>query len=331
MCTAITYKTEDFYFGRTLDYECSFGENIVITPRNYIFDFERLGVMQKHYAIIGMAHVANGYPLYYDATNEKGLCIAGLNFVGNACYFEEEANKKNLATFELIPWILGQCATVEEARKKLDNINLTNRRFSKDLQVAELHWLIADRQECITVEPMSDGLKIYENHVGVLTNNPHFPVQMLNLANYMNLTKKQPENCFEGIDLALYSRGMGALGLPGDLSSSSRFVRAAFTKFHSKSGPEELSSVGQFFHIAETVSQTNGCCEVENGEYEKTIYTCCINADKGIYYYTTYNNRQITAVDIKNEKLESNTLICHTPITQEQINIQNSKNNSAKL
>lgn len=323
MCTAITYKTEDFYFGRTLDYQHSFGESIVITPRNFIFDFGTSGLMQKHYAIIGMAHIADNYPLYYDAANEKGLCIAGLNFVGNARYFEPQAGKTNLANFQLIPWILGQCATVKEARKKLETVNITNRHFSKDLPVAELHWIIADKEDCITLESTKDGLQIYENAVGTLTNNPPFPMQMHNLSNYMHLSPKQPKNRFEGLALNTYSRGMGALGLPGDLSSQSRFVRAAFTKQNSKTGPDENASVNQFFHILETVSQTNGCCEVENGEYEKTIYTSCINADKGIYYYTTYGNRQITAVDIKNEKSESSNLIYYPLINQEQIYIQN--------
>lgn len=323
LCTAITYKTEDFYFGRTLDYEHSFGESIVITPRNYIFDFGTSGLMQKHYAIIGMAHIAENYPLYYDAANEKGLCMAGLNFVGNARYFESKADKINLANFELMPWILGQCATVKEAREKLETVNITNRHFSKDLPVAELHWIIADKHDCITLESIKDGIKIYENPVGVLTNNPPFPMQMFNMSNYMHLSPKQPENRFDGTAFKPYSRGMGALGLPGDLSSQSRFVRVAFTKFNSKSGPEENSSVGQFFHILETVGQTNGCCETESGEFEKTIYTSCINSDKGIYYYTTYHNRQITAVDMQAERLDSNTLIFYTPIMQEQIYIQN--------
>ena len=88
MCTAATYQTKDFYFGRTLDYEFSYGEEIVITPRNYEFNFRHMGQAEEHYAIIGMAHVAGDYPLYYDAINEKGIGMAGLNFVGNAVYAE---------------------------------------------------------------------------------------------------------------------------------------------------------------------------------------------------------------------------------------------------
>ena len=84
MCTAIACQTGDFYFGRNLDYEFSYGEKVVLTPRRYPFVFRKAGSMTEHYAFLGMAHIADGYPLYYDGVNEKGLCIAGLNFVGNA-------------------------------------------------------------------------------------------------------------------------------------------------------------------------------------------------------------------------------------------------------
>lgn len=323
MCTAITYKQNDFYFGRTLDYTFSFGENIVITPRNFIFDFRHKGVMQKHYAIIGSALIKSDYPLYFDAANEKGLCMAGLNFVGNAVYKSATPLKENIAQFELIPWILGQCANVKEAENKLKNINITDTPFSPDLPAASLHWIIADKDNCITVEAVKDGVKIYKNNVGALTNNPTFPEQLLNLNNYMHLSAKPPKNRFsQELNLKPYSLGMGALGLPGDLSSQSRFVRVAFTKFNSISQNNDIS---QFFHILATVSQTNGCTKTNQNQLEKTIYTCCINAQKGVYYYTTYQNRQISAIDMHCEKLDSNALISYPFITTEQINYQNKK------
>lgn len=318
MCTATTYKTKDFYFGRTLDYEFSYSEEVTVTPREFNFDFGSLGVNSKHYAIIGMAHISNKYPLYYDAINENGLCMAALNFVGNAHYKKKVENKDNIAQFEFIPWILCQCSSVKDAREKLERINLTDTPFSKELPLAQLHWIIADKNEAITVESVKDGILIYENPVGVLTNNPPFPEQMFCLNNYMHLSAKVPQNNFsKKLNLNQYSRGMGALGLPGDLSSQSRFVRAAFTKMNSISAEKESESVGQFFHILETVSQTRGCCEVGEGKYEITIYTSCCNADKGIYYYTTYENRQITAVDMHKENLDGCDLI-HYPLIREQ-------------
>ena len=324
MCTAATYKTEDLYFGRTLDYEFSYGETVTVTPRNFRLEFRHMGVTERHFAFIGMAHVADNYPLYYDAVNEKGLCIAGLNFVGNAHYRECREGKDNLAQWELIPWIMARCASVSEAKALLARINLTAEPFAPNLPTAQLHWIISDRSGSITLESVSDGIFVYDNPVGVLTNNPPFPIQLFNLNNYRGLSVDNPENRFsEQLELNAYSRGMGAIGLPGDLSSASRFVRVAFTKMNSLSDDDEKSSVSQFFHILGSVEQQNGCCEVENGQYEKTIYTVCYNASKGIYYYTTYYNHQISAIDMHREDLNGAQLIRYPMRTGEQIYFQN--------
>ena len=324
MCTAATYKTNDFYFGRTLDYEFSYGDEVTITPRNYTFHFRKTGTLESHYAMIGMAYIAGDYPLYYDAVNEKGLGIAGLNFVGNADYKKEVNNKDNVAQFEFIPWILSQCATVKEAIASIERLNLIDEPFSKELPLAQLHWLIADRNEAITVESVKDGIHIYPNPVGVMTNNPPFEAQMFALNNYMHLSPKSPKNSFsDKLPLHTYSRGMGALGLPGDLSSQSRFIRVAFTKMNSVSGSSENESVSQFFHILGSVDQQRGCCDVGEGKYEITLYTSCCNTDKGIYYYTTYENHQITAVNMHNENLDGKNLIRYPLILGEQIKMQN--------
>lgn len=320
MCTAITYRTDDFYFGRTLDYEIVFGETVTVTPRRFPFAFRHEGVMREHYAIIGMAHVSDSYPLYYDAVNEKGLGVAGLNFVGNARYADPVPGKDNIAQFELIPWLLGRCATVHEVRRKLNTLNLTGTPFSTELPTAQLHWLVADKTESIVIESVQEGLRVYDNPVGVLTNNPPFDKQLRFLKQYAHLSGKQP--VYTG-DPRAYSRGRGALGLPGDLSSQSRFVRAVFTKQHSVSGKSEKESISQFFHILETVGQTRGCCELDNGRYEITLYTTCCNADKGIYYYTTYGNRCITAVDMHRENLDNTRLILYPLITDEKVKQQN--------
>ena len=133
MCTAATYKTADFYFGRTLDYEFSYGDEVTVTPRNYPLTFRHASAVSTHYAIIGMAHVAGDYPLYYDAFNEKGLCMAGLNFVGNASYQKPQEDHDNIAQFEFIPWILSQCASVKEARVRLAQMVLTDTPFTSSL------------------------------------------------------------------------------------------------------------------------------------------------------------------------------------------------------
>ena len=177
--------------------------------------------------------------------------MAGLNFVGNAVYQEVEEGRENVAQYEFLPWILSQCDSVQAVRSLLSKMNLIGTPFSEQLPSAQLHWLIADANEAVTVECTADGLHIYDNPAGVLTNNPPFPQQMFLLNQYMGLSPRQPENTFSG-ELALtpYSRGMGAIGLPGDLSSTSRFAKVAFTKLHAISGDSEASASSSIFWAA---------------------------------------------------------------------------------
>ena len=263
------------------------------------FPFRHVPGLYRHHAIIGMAHMEDGFPLYYDAINEKGLGMAGLNFEGYAAYSDVVAEKDNLAHYELIPWILGQCSSVREARTLLGRLNVTGEAFSESLPAAKLHWIIADREEAVTVESLPQGLRVWNNPVGVLTNNPPFDDQLLHLRNFMQLSPEMPRNLFsEKLVLEPYSLGMGAMGLPGDYSSQSRFVRAAFVMHNSLSGSGEAESVSQFFHILSSVAQPRGCTRTEEGDCETTLYTSCCNLDRGIYYYTTYDCHRISAVDL---------------------------------
>ncbi|MCI8869802.1 MAG: choloylglycine hydrolase family protein [Lawsonibacter sp.] len=324
MCTAITYHTKDHYFGRNLDIYTPCREQIIITPRNFPLRFRKVRDQEEHYAVIGMAYLAGDTPLYFDGTNEKGLSMAGLSFPENAVYKPEEAGMRSVAPFELISWVLGQCAGVEEAEKLLEDVRLVDERFSSELPLTPLHWMIADRERVITLEAVEEGLKIFDNPVGVLTNNPPFSFQMVYLNNFMGLTRDAPTNRFcSSIPLEPYSLGMGAMGLPGDLSSPSRFVKAAFTKFNSVCGSSEWESVSQFFHILGSVAQQRGCVQAGKDAYEMTYYTSCCNVDKGVYYYNTYNNSQITGVDLYRENLDGEKLVCYPLIDVQQIRMQN--------
>lgn len=306
LCTAICWGK---YFGRNLDLEYSYDEKVVIMPR---------GFFNNPYALIGMAHVKDNYPLFYEATNEKGVSMAALAFAGNAQYFDEDKNRVNIPPFEFIPYILSDCKNICEVKSKLQGINIINKNFSEDMKNTPLHWIIADKYNAVTVESVSEGLKIYENNVGVLTNNPTFDMQLFNLNNYMHLSAYEPVNTFlKG--LKPYSRGMGALGLPGDLSSQSRFVRAVFTKTNCV---EASDDIGQFFHILSSVEQQKGCVSV-GGEYEMTIYSSCCDADSCIYYYKTYNNSQITAVDMFKENINGDKLIVYPLLKKQNILYQN--------
>lgn len=297
MCTAINFQSKDFYFGRNLDLEYSYKETVTITPRNYPLCFRCMGEMDHHYAMIGMAYVVGGYPLYYEATNEAGVSIAGLRFADNAHYPAMAEGKDNVSPFEFIPWILSQCSNMQEVKKLLGKINLVNIPFSEELPLTPLHWMVSYKEESVVVESMADGLHVHDNPVGVMTNNPPFPIQLWNLQN----TKV----------------------LPGDLESPSRFVRTAHVLKNSVCDSTEEESVGQFFHILTAVEQQRGCHITESGKYEITVYSSCCNTVRGIYYYITYGNRQITAVDMHREDLEAKQVIWYDLVKNEQIRYQN--------
>lgn len=318
MCTSIELKKKDFYFGRNMDIDCSFDERVVVTPRNYSFKLTNGESIASHFAFIGMATVINDYPLYAEAVNEKGLCIAGLNFPDNAFYHNAgELNGYEISPYELIPWLMARCENAVQAKQLLEKAVLVNIPFKDDLPLAELHWHIADKDNSFVLESKSSGLDIYDNHVGVLTNNPAFDFHMQNLSQYLNLTAGKPCGAFTDVaDITEFGKGAGSIGLPGDFSSASRFVRSAYLRHISVCGDSQEECVSQFFHILDSCAVVNGSITTTENEY-KTTYSCCVNSDKGVYYYKTYNNSMLCAVDMKKENLDSSTLIQY-PITDTQ-------------
>ncbi len=311
MCTAISWSGESHYFGRNLDLERVYAETVTVTPRHYPFRLANGATDTDHAAMIGVATVMEGIPLYYDAVNEHGLGMAGLNFVGNAHYFEARPDKINLAPHELIPWMLSRCRSAREAADALRDINVWEHRFRPDLPSAPLHWMIADCDESLVVESMADGLHVYQNPVGVLTNNPPFDFHLQHLALYLNVTATEPVNRFsDKLPLAPFSRGMGGLGLPGDVSSTSRFVRAAFTRANARKPTDRMVSVSQFFHILGSVEQVEGCVAVGD-RWERTQYASCCDTKRGIYYFRTYDDPRITAVRMRRENLDGEQLVSY--------------------
>ena len=329
MCTCMTFKTKDYYFGRNLDLEATFGEKVIVTPRNYEFAFRNHVNIKTKYAIIGMGTVIEDYPLYADAGNEKGLCMAGLYFPGNAVYFKEKEKAINIASFELIPWCLGNFSSIAELKGVLEKINITNQTFQKNMPVVDLHWMISDEKECIVLEQAKKGLQIYENPYGVLTNNPPFDFHQTNINNYMNISAKFPTNMFsEELSLKPYGQGMGMMGLPGDVTPTSRFVRAVFYKFNSIIDEDEESSISQFFHILDSVLMIKGSVITKENLYDMTTYSSCINASKGIYYFKTYYNNQINAVSLNEKNKNGDKLEIYELPKKQHIQYLNNKNSN---
>lgn len=319
MCTAISFVANNLYFGRTLDVEFDILPSVVVTPRNYTFSVSNKKI-NSHFAVIGMALPVNNHPLYFDASNEAGLAMAGLNFPKNAYYFEQVKGKLNVPVSDFILYILSTCKSVEEAKMELNDLVLVEKN-PYSMPTSPLHFIISDKKASITVEQTTEGLKVYDNSVGVLTNNPPFNWHMLNLANYLNITSDEPTNrMLNDINIVPYCKGMGGIGLPGDLSSASRFIRATFTKFNAKKYANDSENIHQFFHILESVFQTEGLAKAGDS-YEKSLYTSCIDVDNSVYYYKTYQNSRINAV--KMQDIDGSAIQVYKLNTNCDINYQN--------
>ena len=155
MCTAVNYKSNCHFFGRTLDLSHSYGESVFITPRKYELKLRhRKEAIPCHYAIIGMAACKEGFPLYFDAINEVGVAMAGLNFPYNSTYFSPNVKreKTNIASFELIPYILSLCDSTDRAQGLIENMIIADTPFDKTTPPSPLHFIISDKKKSITVE-----------------------------------------------------------------------------------------------------------------------------------------------------------------------------------
>lgn len=307
MCTAVSMSLGTHFFGRNLDLEYTNKENVVITPRKYPFRFRCHKELSDHYAMIGMGLVEEGIPLYYEATNEKGLSVAALSFPG-AEYCSERLGTDNIASFEFIPWVLCQCESVDGCRQLLLHTNITDEAFSPQYPVSPLHWLISDRKSSITVECDGEELKVWDNPANMLTNSPELPYQLFNLNNYMQLTECFPENRLTYLPLSAYSKGMGAMGLPGDMSSVSRFVRAFFVKEKLTDEGDSSRNLMQFFHLLDSVAMPKGSVTDIYGRDEYTVYSCCCDTNRLIYYFRTYFDSAVRTVSLTEERKKGKEL-----------------------
>lgn len=310
MCTALSLTAGGHLFGRTLDLEHSYGESVVITPRRFPLRFCCQPKQSRHHAIIGVAHVQDGTPLYYDAVNEHGLGIAALNFPHSAVYCTPEDNDW-LAPYEVIPFLLGRCTTAHQAAVLLGGLPIAKHDFSPDLPCTSLHWLLADGQDCFVAEPREDGVRIYRNPVRVLTNEPPFPRQLDRLNDYLNLSPLPAKNCFSSaLNLTACSWGVGAMGLPGDFSSQSRFVRAAFISQNARRYHTTDEGAAHFFQLMACLTVPRGSVRLPEGDVE-TIYTACCDTARGIYYFTTAQNPSVCAVDLHRSNLEADAPVSY--------------------
>ena len=281
MCTAVWDRANGL-FGRTLDLEYTYDEQVVISPG---------GRFGGWYRMVGMATVADGYPLYYDAVNERGVAMAALHFPQSCAYPPPRERAVNVGSFALIPTLLSRCPSVEEVVAEMRRIYLCNHAFSEAFPPSPLHWLVADRHHAVVIEATAAGVQVTDNPTGVLTNEPPLSHQLSHLTQYAHLSVALPTDGWQ----TPIGRGGGAVGMPGDYTSPSRFVRAAFGAAHAPT-EEPMQKIGGYFRRMAAVEIPRGWVQSEDGRWVETHYTSCMDLEQGVYYYHTAGCRRITAV-----------------------------------
>jgi choloylglycine hydrolase len=329
MCTALTLKTKDGYhlFGRNMDIEFSFNQAVTLVPRSFTYTNRAIDKSEKtKYAMIGMGTIIDNHPCYAEAMNEKGLSCAGLNFPRYSHWDDEPMEGKiNIPPYDMILWIVGNFESISELKKELENLHLVGKPINENTPLPTLHWIVSDTNgDCIVIENTIEGLKVFDNKVGVLTNAPTFDWHITNLVQYMKVTPTQPSEAIWGeAKINPLGQGAGGRGLPGDFSSTSRFVKAAFLRSNAVLGDDELSGIIEFFHILSGVAMIRGSVVTPQNLNDITQYTSCMCQEKGIYYYNTYNNNQINAIDMNKEDLDGKEIKVFEYRDKQVINYEN--------
>lgn len=313
MCSGIRFtdKAGNLYFGRNLDWSCSFGEKICITPANFELNSPFEAVPRTKHPLIGMGIVANDIPLYFDCANDQGLAIAGLNFPGYAHYKSKPVEgKTNVAAYEFPLWVAGLHKTVDEVERALPHVAIVDQPPCEGFDSSLLHWIIADSQRSIVVEYTKSGMQVFHDDVDVLSNQPGFGWHRENLRNYLNVTNKVPPTHFwRKAELQPYGSGGGMRGIPGDYYSTSRFVRLAYLNANYPDKETESENVARLFHSLGGVSMIEGAALMDNGDFEITIYTGGFSSRTNTYYYSTYDNPSVRSVSMDDYNLNGQSII----------------------
>lgn len=312
-CSGFTWDTEDgkHLLGRTYDQFGNLeGNRIAAVPRGQRMrlGIEEPGAIVTRYAFAGMAVMGLETPIMVDGINEKGLMGALLNFPAYADYGAQkgcgdgEETRVHPAFF--VDYLLGTCAAVEEVAAAVGRVRLTEELiFGHTMSV---HYIFSDGTgQSIVIEPDKDGLTIHRDSIGVLANSPGYEWHLTNLSNYMhvdNLPKASRE--IDGRITAVFGEKQGgSLGLPGDYTSPSRFVRLAFMKHYAVKGKDEVDGIGRMFHAFAPVDIPEGIIRAGEGveDYEMTLCCTAMCAESRTYYFSVAGNRRICAIRLGQE------------------------------
>ena len=315
MCTAMTLQTlqDNTFLGRTMDFSYPLDPGLYVVPRNYTWNsILNNRSFQNRFSFIGVGqnipHVA-----FADGVNEKGFAAAALYFPGYAQYDEEDSSDistVSIAAYELLGYLLGNCASVDQAAGLLDKVRIVGTKDSITQSVAPLHWIIAEQSgRCAVIEKTAGGLYLWNNPLGILSNSPDFSWHMTNLRNYMNIQPFQrPEAKWDSVKLTPFGQGADTIGLPGDYTPPARFVKTAYQKSHIPTPANDREAVISGFHVMAGVSIPKGIVVTNRQTIDYTQYTAFMSLSTAEYYFKTYDESGITTARLQDYAQNSDLL-----------------------
>lgn len=310
-CSSFTCRSADnkHFLGRTYDEYGDISANkVTVIPRNYEISLTFNGKSENDkqsvdYAAVGMNIAMFKTPFFTEGINEHGL-MGALLFFPHFAQFNTRESLYNVNAGLLLPFVLGKCKNIDEAVTLLNDINLIDEPETG--MELPCHYMFSDKTgEAVVVEPLENGLKIYRNEMGVLTNAPTYEWHKINLRNYLGTSNigREPQTV-NGYEISELGEGTGYLGLPGDYTPVSRFVRLAFSKNFMPVPENEIDAISKMFNIFESVDVPEGVIytpPTRSPYHEKTLCTSVMCAESLKYYFSTSTNCRVCCVDLNKE------------------------------
>jgi choloylglycine hydrolase len=320
-CTGIKLKAKDgaIVRARTLEFAQDLDSDVIVIPRNFEFEGNTPSKLpglkwKTKFAVAGANF--NGEPYVADGINEKGLSGGVFYFPDFAVYqtFDNSKAAVTMAPWQLLTWILGTFSTLEEVKKALPKVRVCNVVFAKWMATMPLHYIVMDAKgECIVIEYVKGKLNIHDNPSGTLTNSPDFPWHLTNLRNYMQMSPKGiKDKVVNSLKLIPAGQGSGMLGMPGDYTPPSRFVRAFFFSSASIQQENAEAAAMQSFHILNNFDIPLGTVRsTENNvtSLDRTQWTNVCDLKNKLFYYKTENDSRIRVLKLMNCDLSAKKII----------------------
>lgn len=338
-CSSIAWETQDgkHIWGRNYDFNSIAESATTVVPRGlkyytagtpYDHNLSEENIVTAKYAAVGVGTMAMQVtPVFYEGINEKGLMGGQLFYAGFASFPDvPRPNSQELNPGYVVTHALLQCATVDEVVDLLTKkATCVNQALAGS--TATVHWAFSDRSgETIIIEPDNQQITIYRHTAGVMTNSPDYRWHKQNLLSYLNVKNDEfPDRNMDGIEVQKPFKGTGALGLPGDFTSQSRFIRASFLKYYGIKGQNEEEGIQYLFHLLDNVAMPLGIVKVSDHgnqqDYDETIYSAAMCAESLKFYWKSYKNSTVQCVDLNHEL--NNSEVKSFPLNNETPDFKN--------